>query len=315
MAQPAAHITISDNTYKIPPLKGHDNYGIWKIQMIDMYRETKLYSIVAGTELLPVTHAGAAGTNTPGGTIITPAIPAVTQDVVNNWLDRNQQALGLLRRCVDPGPMIHIAMCTEVTQAWDALQRVYEAIGPATMTNLRNNFYNIRMAETDDLEEHIGKMRKAFDALNTALLTDGSATVIELEFICQLLTTLPESYHVLRSTFFQKVDPVNDPNSVALSEELQERLIAEFQNRKSQSGESGFFIKNRSVPGQRNRFNNPKSASGSNNNGKRAVDRTRITCNHCGKTGHIHAECFTPGRPKDRAKNNRQGQERNRNNN
>lgn len=74
-------------------------------------------------------------------------------------------------------------MSSEVTPGWDALQRVYEAIGPAAMTNLCNNFYNICMSESDDLEEHIGKMHKAFDALNTALLMDGSVTIIELKFI------------------------------------------------------------------------------------------------------------------------------------
>lgn len=306
---------ISDNTYKISPLKGRDNFGIWKIQMIDMYRETKLYNIIAGTETLPVVHTAIPGASTPKGTVQTAAIDAVTQDHVNSWNDRNQQALGLLRRRVETGPMIHVAMSTEAHLAWVALQRVYESVGPAAMTNLCGNFYNIRMAESDDLEEHIGCMRKALDALNTALITEGSHPTIELEFIRQLLMTLPESYHVLRSTFNQRPE-ANDPEGVVLSEELQERLLAEYQSCKIQNGETGYYIRNRFAPGQRNNKATPNRQSGNGqSSNQRAIDRTRITCNHCGKVGHIKAECFAPGGPKDRTKNNRQGQQRNRNEN
>ncbi|KAG8741782.1 pre-mRNA-splicing factor 8 [Ceratobasidium sp. 414] len=69
--------TISDNTYKIAPLKGHENFSTWKIQMCDMYEETNLWPYITGTAQLPVITAGNAAA--------TPAVPAVTQANVDTW--------------------------------------------------------------------------------------------------------------------------------------------------------------------------------------------------------------------------------------
>ncbi|KAG9120740.1 hypothetical protein FRC07_003643, partial [Ceratobasidium sp. 392] len=55
---PIMATTISDSTYKIPHLKGHENYTVWKIQMRDMYEEQNLWHYITNSQARPVITAG-----------------------------------------------------------------------------------------------------------------------------------------------------------------------------------------------------------------------------------------------------------------
>src|SRR4051812_441288 len=136
------------------------------------------------------------------------------------------------------------------------------------------------MSKSDDMEEHIKKLRSIFDKLNTALLAEGSNPIIELEFIQQLLASLPESWQYLVSVIDQT--PVQGDNKgIQLSANITSHLLAEYHCRKAQTGEKAFFASNRP--------NNRPQQQGN------ASDQLNKRCNNCNILGHIKRECRKPG--------------------
>ncbi|QRV97022.1 Copia protein [Ceratobasidium sp. AG-Ba] len=229
-----------------------------------MFEETELWPIINKSEPLPGPTQGTSSTGTA-----TTTQPSQTD--INNWNKRNCQALGMIRRRIESAPMTHIACCTNSFEAWDVLAQLYQSIGSGAMILLCNRFSNLHMSEGDNLEEHIKKLRKVFDELNIALLAEGSSTIKELEFIRQLLASLPESWQIIVSIINQTPD-ATDPDGITLSQNIQSRLLNEYQRRRIATGEVAMYIKP-----------------------KRASDRLTISCNNCGLKGHIIDECYKPG--------------------
>ncbi|EUC58949.1 Copia-like polyprotein/retrotransposon, partial [Rhizoctonia solani AG-3 Rhs1AP] len=196
---------ISDSHYKFPSLKGRENYHTWKIQMRDMFEEFDLWTIIDGTATRPST-----GASTPGGTQMTVTQLATAQA---DWDKKNPHA-------------------STANGAWEALKRMYESIGTAAMTLLRNKFTSMRMNEGDDLEQHIQKARQVFDELNVALMAEGINRVNELEFIRQFLVSLPESWSVLVSVIDQTPE-TGDTDGVQLCQRILSRLLTEWHRRKA----------------------------------------------------------------------------------
>ncbi|QRV75461.1 Copia-like polyprotein/retrotransposon [Ceratobasidium sp. AG-Ba] len=270
---------ISDNTYKIPALKGRENYSVWKVQMRDMYEETGLWGYIDNTETQPVVSAG--------NSTSTPPVPAVTQADVDGWLKKKRQALGLLRRRVESGPMVHVATATEPHIAWNTLARMYEQVGTSAMTLLRQKFYGNRMAESDDLEEHIKTMRRLHDEINLTVATAGGNRVTEIEWVEQLVASLPESYDMMVSMIDFTFNSTTDPNGIEMSQKIQTRLLNEANRRKTRaSGSQSTFYSTNTNRDHRGRFL-PEN--------KRAIDRTKNVCHNCGRHGHKKFECRKPG--------------------
>ncbi|KAJ1307140.1 hypothetical protein OPQ81_001258 [Rhizoctonia solani] len=126
-----------------------------------------------------------------------------------------------------PAPMTHVANATNCAAAWTALKRMYETIGTAAMTLLRNKFTSLRMNEGDDLEKHIQNARQILDELNVALVAEGATRINELEFIRQFLASLPESWSVLVSVIDQTPD-ATDADGVQLCQRILSRLLTEW---------------------------------------------------------------------------------------
>jgi hypothetical protein len=133
-------IIIADKNHSIAKLQGQDNYQVWHIQMEDMFQDVEVWDIVNST--------------TPW--------PSVTADMAT-WDKKSKATLGALCCRVDIGPMIHVAHCTSIPEAWNILRNQYQSLGVAAMTMLHNKFTSTHMAEGNDLESHIKDLRKIFN--------------------------------------------------------------------------------------------------------------------------------------------------------
>ncbi|CCO33376.1 hypothetical protein BN14_07451 [Rhizoctonia solani AG-1 IB] len=216
-------IIIADKNYTIAKLQGQDDYQVWRIHMTDMFEDVEVWDIVSGTS---------------------------TRDSANDttaWDKRNRAALGALRRRVDTGPMIHVARATSVKDAWDTLQNQYQSLGVAAMTMLRNKFTSLRMNEGDDLETYIKNLRKIFNDLNIALFAESADQLKEIDFVRQLLVSLPDSWQILVSVIPQRPE-ANDKDGTKLSKDIQSRLLAEYHRRQDRNIDSAFFARNHTGP-------------------------------------------------------------------
>ncbi|KAJ1309279.1 hypothetical protein OPQ81_004941 [Rhizoctonia solani] len=255
-------IIIADKNYSINKLQGQEDYQIWRIQVEDMFQDVEVWDIVNETSTQP-------SNNDPTGQA--------------TWDKKNRAALGALHHHVDTGPMTHIACCTLVSKAWKILKNQYQLLGVATMTMLHNKFMSLCMSEGDDLESHIKELRKIFNDLNITLLAKSTNQLKEIEFIQQLLVSLPESWQILVSVIPQHPEP-NDTDSTKLSIDIQSCLLAEYHRCKSQNTKKALFAHNHKVPhSSHGRFSQSPSAHIEN------------ICQNCNIPGHKQHECRKPG--------------------
>ncbi|KAG8725986.1 hypothetical protein FRC10_007573, partial [Ceratobasidium sp. 414] len=161
------------------------------------------------------------------------------------------------------------------------------------MTMLRNRFTSLRMNEADNLESHIKELRKIFNDLNIVLLAESSDQLKELEYIRQLLVSLPESWQILVSVIPQRPE-ATDTDGTRLSIDIQSRLLAEYHRRQSQHGEKSFLARN---------WNDPRNRRG--NSSYYSPPRLNIICHNCDRPGHKRPDCWRPGGGAYRGDNHR----------
>ncbi|KAJ1299383.1 hypothetical protein OPQ81_003764 [Rhizoctonia solani] len=110
-------IIIANKNYSIAKLQGQEDYQVWRICMEDMYQDAEVWDIISGASTQPS-----------------------TADQATIWDKKNKAALGALHHHVEMGPMIHVAHCTDVINAWKILKNQYQSLSIATMTMLCNKF-------------------------------------------------------------------------------------------------------------------------------------------------------------------------------
>src|ERR1044072_4211153 len=208
----------------------------WKIQMRSLYKEADLWDIVQG-QPVPVISAGT--TTGTGATAVTTG--AVVQEDIDNWNKRYQISMGEMTRRCEVGPLGHIADTDNPHTAWTTLQTMFENIGTAAMTVLHQRFFGAKMKESDSVEEHIRNMRKLQEQINLAIAEEGGDKIKELQFIRQIVTSLPESWDVFVSILDFDFSNTTDAGGLQMSKKIQNKLLAEDMRRKAKSGDSAFF--------------------------------------------------------------------------
>ncbi|KAB5588095.1 Copia protein [Ceratobasidium theobromae] len=275
-------IGIRPGDYRFPQLKGRENYAAWKVHMRGLFRDAKLWPIIQG-QLLPVL----GDTNLTEGDGTTVPCAAITQVTIDEWTTRRDYAVGEMQRRCDIGPLAHINEVENPHIAWRQLQTMYENVGTAAMTVLHQQFYQRRMKEAGSVEEHIREMRKYQEQINLAINEQGGDKIQELQFIRQVVSSLPESWEIFISVLDFDFNTTNDPGGLNMSKRIQNRLLAEDLRRKAKTGDSALFV----APNRSSQSNNRPF----NPNNRRAVDASRLTCNNCQKLGHIARNCRKPG--------------------
>ncbi|QRV97073.1 Retrovirus-related Pol polyprotein from transposon TNT 1-94 [Ceratobasidium sp. AG-Ba] len=264
MAENNTHSSTT-GLHRIEALRGTDNYNVWRIQMEDILTDLELYDYV--TRKSPK------------------QLPMITKISEKNpeyekWTKNDRKALSNIRLRVDGNVLTHIQSCTYSADAWDLLAATYQVKGTVGLIDLRRKFFSHRMSETDDIEEHIQRMRGWFQQLNQ--ITPGTCT--EVDWITTLVASLPDSWDTFTQSISFQFD-ASDANILANQiSDLRSRILAEAHRRNTRNGEAkSFFSSNKP---NHNRSTRTES---------RAPDKSKSKCNNCGKIGHWAAECRAPG--------------------
>ncbi|QRV78052.1 Copia-like polyprotein/retrotransposon [Ceratobasidium sp. AG-Ba] len=122
-----AVLPSSSGSIRIPPLRGSENWCIWRIRMEDLLGELKLIEYVDGTKAQP--SSGASG--------------------LDNWLKSDRKARGIIRRCVDDNVMTNILALADIV----------------AIIELRRNFFSHRMLDETRIDDHVRTMRLWYDQL------------------------------------------------------------------------------------------------------------------------------------------------------
>ncbi|QRW15608.1 Copia-like polyprotein/retrotransposon [Rhizoctonia solani] len=244
---------------KISPLKGSDDYAVWASKIEDLLFQLKL-----------------------AGHIDDDHINAHKGD--STWADEDRNALITIRSRVDQGAYIHVMSCTTAKEAWDKLKDMFEVHGMLAKLFQRQKLDNIRMAEGDNLEHHIRKLRTEFESMQR--ISGDASRWNDEEWITLLIGSLPASWKPVIQTL--PVEYEQGATATATAENrkkmvwtVTKRLLAEearLKGKTAPKGETGMFNRNQSM-----KF--PKT-NGNSNTGKKPGQ-----CHNCGKWGHWASEC------------------------
>lgn len=185
--------------YKIEPLRGSDNYPVWKVRMKHI-----------------LTDLGHFSSHVSGPNAKPPTDPAQ----LTAWNTADAKALSTIVLRVADNVLVYVENKDKAKDAWDALAALYEPKGPIGITIARRKFHRTVCAEDVEIEEHIRSMRSL-----QAELERLGRKVPDDEFSYTLLESLPESW----DTFVSAIDE----SVTADSNKLIARILSEDLRRKA----------------------------------------------------------------------------------
>ena len=156
----------SSNVYQIEPLKGADNYAVWKIKMMDILTDQGLWEYV---------DPGTA----PSDTNQKPA-----------WEKKDRTALSTIRLWVADKLLVYIASSKSSKEAWDSLKGLLEAQGPLGIVLARRKLFRAKCEDGTSIEDHIRTLRGYQEELHNL-----GQQIEDEEFFIILLTSLPDSWN------------------------------------------------------------------------------------------------------------------------
>lgn len=191
--------TAAASIYKIEPLRGAENYSVWKVRMQHILTDLGYDDHIKDSAAVP-------------------ADPAL----VAAWNTKDRKALSTIVLRVSDNVLVYVANATHAKIAWASLSSMYEAKGAIGITLTRRKFHRAICAEDADIEEHIRIMR----SMQVELSRLGH-TVQDEEFAYTLLESLPESWDTFVSAIGE--DIAKD------SAKLIARILSEDSRRKSRN--------------------------------------------------------------------------------
>ncbi|QRW23748.1 integrase core domain protein [Rhizoctonia solani] len=272
----------ASGTHRIAPLRGTENYNMWRIQMEDILSDLDLYGYVNKTIIAPSKTVLKTERNRKDdeGKPLPDYEYTATNDEYTKWVKADRKALSNIRLRVDGSVLNLIQGCTTSADAWNALATTYQVKGTVGLIDLQRKFFSHRMTDGEDIEEHIQRMRGWFQRINN--ISPGSCT--EADWITTLIASLPDSW----DSFSQSVSFQFDlQDNSALSNQVNDirsRTTAEAHRKNARNPEGkAFFSTNKAS------FNKPIRT------GSKGPDKSKSKCNNCGKIGHWAAKCRGPG--------------------
>ncbi|QRW18725.1 integrase core domain protein [Rhizoctonia solani] len=284
MAEKTPTITGASGLHRIPSLRGTENYNTWRIQMEDILTDLDLYSYVDGTNERPEPKIKirVTGRKDDDGNDLPDLEVGDDDSAYTEWIKADRKALSNIRLRVEGNVLTHIQSCKYSADAWNLLAATFQVKGTVGLIDLRRKFFSHRMSDSEDIEEHIQRMRGWFQQIND--IAPNSCT--EANWITTLVASLPDSW----DTFTQSVSfefDTEDKNKLANQvSDLRSRIMAEAHRRNTRQPDGKtFFATNKPS------FNKFVRTNMSN----KGPDKSKSKCNNCGKIGHWAAKCRGPG--------------------
>src|SRR5579875_1494527 len=227
-----------------------ENFSLFKFKMEMILDEKDLWDIVEGTEKAP-----------PSGS---------DEKVIASFKKRERTAFRILCTHLVDAQLQHVKSCKGAAEAWKTLRGIHQTKGLANVLFLRRKFFTMKMQESDDLLQHINKVKTLADQLEAL-----DVAVTEGDIVMTLLESLPSSYENLIVAMETK-----DIKDLTL-EYVTSRLMHEVARKKEHQTVA---MDNAALVTQQH-----KSGNGGDSSYRRGEP---LVCFNCGKPGHIAKNCF-----------------------
>ena len=149
-----------------------ENFSLFKFKMEMILDEKDLWDLVEGTEIAPPTGSD--------------------EKLILAFKKRERTAFRILCTHLVDAQLQHVKSCKGAAEAWKTLRGIHETKGLANILFLRRKFFTIKMQESDDLLQHINKVKTLVDQLEAL-----DVAVTEGDIVMTLLESLPSSFENL----------------------------------------------------------------------------------------------------------------------
>ena len=176
--------TSNTNVYRIEPLKGAENYAVWKIKMMDILTDQGLWEFVESEGTAPTEEKEKVA-----------------------WIKKDRTTLSMIRLRIADKLLVYVASTTTAKQAWTTLKELLEAQGPLGIVLARRKLFQARCEEGTSIEEHIRTLRSYQEELQSL-----GEKIKDTEFSIILLTSLPDSWN----NYISSIDTTTLDNAAKL---------------------------------------------------------------------------------------------------
>ncbi|QRW07738.1 Retrovirus-related Pol polyprotein from transposon TNT 1-94 [Ceratobasidium sp. AG-Ba] len=255
-----AVLPSSSGSIRIPPLRGSENWRIWRVRMEDLLGELELIKYVDGTKAQP--SSGASG--------------------LDDWLKSDRKARGIIRRCVDDNVMTNILACETSSEVWTQLKQLYEVADIVAIIELRRNFFSHRMLDETRIDDHVRTMRLWYDQLRAI----DSNLANDFDWAIALIASLPLSWDVFIQTLRPLLNFQDKTKWPDMAKQVTSSVMAEGQRKEQRSVEAGLLAKKNTAAAATFGSGGLNGKNTGGGQGKRKGE-----CNYCHKKGHWEREC------------------------
>lgn len=228
------------------------NFQLWKYQMEIIFRSEKnLFEVITGIIQRPKDEQTGAA-----------------------WDHLNVKGMLLISSGMEYEQLQTVVSCKTAPEMWNRLKSIHEQRSVVNKLQLKQQFFNYKMSETDTVAKHLSKI----DSLAQALSDVGEA-VTEVDKIAKALGSLPIKYN----GFITAWDSYDERKQTY--DNLVARLLKE-EKRLSESEDMALAF------ASLNTGKNLKTKEFKGYNQKeKTFDRRNVECHYCKKKGHYKSEC------------------------
>jgi len=228
------------------------NFQLWKYQMEIIFRsETGLFDVVNGSR----------------------SRPSNLEDQTT-WDNLNAKAMLLISSGMEY-EQLQTVISQTAPEMWNRLKAIHEQRSTVNKLQLKQQFFNYKMTETDSVAQHLSKIDAMAQALN-----DINEPVSEVDKIAKALGSLPLKYN----NFITAWDSYDE--SKQTYDNLTARLLKEEQ-RLTQGEETATAFASLNVSkGQCSSQEQKESVIK-----RKTFDKKNMECFYCKRKGHLKSEC------------------------
>ena len=232
--------------YDLPLLEQDgSNFASWKHLTQRALRLRKLWTVVDGS--LPRPANGSA--------------------TLDDWLEKDEEALGQIEFTLKPGPLNTISRTKTAKDAWDKLCDRFEGKGKARVAHLLGDVFKTEFVDSEPLEDQLNAFLNNISLINQIKGLDVFDN--ELRAIA-IINALPDSLETLRT--------VLSGSSTITTDDVTNRILSDERRRivSSGIGATAFFA---------------RAAKKAKKGEKGKAEDAKKFCTHCNFKGHDITEC------------------------
>src|SRR5450759_2676830 len=243
---------MAESVLKISKLAGSSNWDLWSIRMQAVLTERGYLDIM-----------------------IDPPNPEKEQDP--EYIQKAAKAAAYIRLALADGPLLQTRNIANPFYLWGTLKNLYESKGFSSEFLICKELFNIKLSNTDNLEDYLANIRRLTDDLKAKNI------ILPDRFIAAyILNNLTKDYENTVAIITQSIRS----NSTIDLEELSAQLIDEsrrlkYKNKKQNNIDNSEVEMALSIKITKKKNSNAKSDS-----------NNQIICEFCGLNNHTDKECF-----------------------